>query len=798
MHARRDRHSSLLTSGLIACRCLALLLSVSTAALASPTVPTEIQQPGTQPGEVTSFSTNCDSCHAGTDNPEYEPSHGWHGSMMGHAARDPIFWATVAIAEQDFLPNADPTLRGGAGDLCLRCHTPNGWLAGRSTPTDGSAMTGDDDRGVECEFCHLLVDPDPASVITGTTPEQNAPFEAFDPVTGEAYYGSGQFVINAGGTRLGPFEDDTANHQALASDFVRSGNYCGTCHDVSNPAVGDLAHNHGAQVPLEPGTYSGVVGSAVDGKAAFNNPPYKYGVVERTFSEWRASALDTFRVNDYLTLPAELQAPGGALDYAYHAAYDPLSDADYVDGDPRFYTCQTCHMAAATGEGCNKNGTPIRTDLPRHDLTGGGYWIPDVTIWQADQGTLRFGTLSAEGRAGLADGKVRAAAQLNMAASLAASQVANDLVVTVTNLTGHKFISGYPEGRRVWINIRWLDGGGGLVHEDGAYGPIGRTATDNQAVAHDVLSILDLDDTVVIEAEMGLDQQWASQLVSLGYDTNLALDYDRMTDAVTHTLGELATSGPDETEHSFHFVLNNRMIHDNRIPPYGMVYDEARVRNILPVPATQYGDPGAGGVFDHQGDWNFDIPTGAVTAEVRLYYQQTSWEYVQFLWLGNDGAGPFLGNEGQNMLDAYLNTGQSPPFEMEFTSVAVTGGAAGTPGETSGPSVPADQMLASWNGTTSEIDVVYTPACDAVDHVVYWGDLANVATYGWSGSACGLATSGSASFDPGTGSVFFVIVAEDGTREGSYGLDGATIERPEATGVGACDVPQDLGGVTCE
>ena len=38
---------------------------------------------------------------------------------------------------------------------------------------------------------------------------------------------------------------------------------CGTCHDVSNPAVGDLAHNWGTQeVGLEPGTYTNVSGNA--------------------------------------------------------------------------------------------------------------------------------------------------------------------------------------------------------------------------------------------------------------------------------------------------------------------------------------------------------------------------------------------------------------------------------------------------------------------------------------------------------------------------------------------------------
>ncbi len=429
-----------------------LLVALTPNTLASPTVPEEIKQPGTQPGEVSGFASPdmCDNCHGGTPNPDFEPDFGWRGSMMGNATRDPIFWATVAIAEQDFIPNSDPNQRGGSGDLCIRCHSVGGWLNGHSTPTDGSGLSSNETDGVECEFCHLLVNPDPPVNVAGTTEVQNPPFEAYDPVTGEPYYGSGQYVINGGGTRLGPYSDPAARHPAIQSDFVRQGEFCGTCHDVSNPAVGDLAHNNGAQeIPLDPGTFSGVLGSPIDGKAAFNNPPYKYGVVERTFSEWTSSAYPAFRVNDYPALPADLQVAGGALDVAYHRAFDARGDADYEDGAPRFYTCQTCHMSASTGVGCNKSGVPTRTDLPRHDLTGGGYWIPDVVQYQDAKGTLLMGGgLSSHQNDALDAGALRAENLVKSAASVSGSQVGSSLRVRVTNLTAHKLISGYPEGRR--------------------------------------------------------------------------------------------------------------------------------------------------------------------------------------------------------------------------------------------------------------------------------------------------------------------------------------------------------------
>jgi len=766
--------------------------------LASPTVPTEIEQPGTQPLEAAPFSTNC-SCHYNTSNPQWEPGRGWEGNMMGNAGRDPLFWATVAIAEQDFIPNADPELRGGAGDLCIRCHSVGGWLAGRSKPTDGSGLDATDDRGVECEFCHLMVDPDRQVNVPGTVEEQNAPFEAFDPITGEAYHGSGQWVINSEGTRLGPYAegDEQAKHAAFGSAFQRDGDFCGTCHTVSNSAVGDLAHNHGIQeIMLDPGTFSGVLGGPIEDKAAFNNFPYAYGIVERTSAEWNSSNWRTTLVNDFPSLPAELQHVGGAPDIAYHRAWDARQDANFEDGTQRYYTCQTCHMYARTGVGSNKQGTPIRTDLGQHDLTGFGHWVAEAVIHQDDKGTLVFGAgLDQDKRDAMLEGRQRAVDQLTRAGSLGAVQVGSNLRVTITNLTGHKLSSGYPEGRRVWLNIVWKDSGGAIVHEDGAYGALPRAAVlDLDGVPHQVESILDLENTVIVEAEPGMDQQWAAQLSSLGYPDGMVLDYDRLTDAVYHTLGELRLESPGTAYHTLHFVLNNVMIHDSRIPPFGMRYDDARLRNCLPVPYDQFGNPGAGGVYNHWVEYDLDIPIGAATAEIKLFYQQTSWEYIQFLWLENDQLGPFLGQEGVNLLDAWLNTGMATPVEMAFTTAAVTAVAPGVPGEASHQELYSEQMHAGYNPGTGEIDMIYTAACDAADHVIYYGDLADVSSYAYSGAECSIGTGGTYSFNPGTGSFFFIVVANDGAEEGSYG-EGQTGERLESA---ICTYTRNLAGVVCE
>jgi hypothetical protein len=674
---------------------------------AADIVPTEIEMPGTQPAEVTIESpTRCLNCHEGYEtNPRVEPGFGWLGSAMGNAGRDPIFWATLAIAEQDF---------DGAGDLCIRCHSSGGWMSGRSTPTDGSGLAASDEDGIDCDTCHQLTNPNQSEHI-GT---QNAPYIANqddligplpEGVTTEGYYGSGMYVMSNDFGKLGPYAegDAVARHAFTESNFHRDRDFCGTCHDVSNSAVGDLAPNAGTQpgapdvvnswdfTPIGAPNLRGPVGE----KAAFNNPPYAYGIVERTFSEYKSSPLSNTLVDDFSTLPADLRDPRGSLYNAYMTATtDGTRSANYVDGDPRYFSCQTCHMRAITGRGCDKNNAPNRLDQPMHDQTGGNYWVYPLVQYQDREGTLRLGGgLSALQIEAMNDGTLRAKSHLTQAGTL---DVNGDLV-RITNMTGHKLISGYPEGRRMWLNIKWYDAAGVEMIDDevGAWGPLPTTATNPvDGLTFTPKSIVNLEDPrlKVYEVHPAMTKEWADVLLSPGvdYPANMPLSFDRLTGAVDFTLGELAAmpaSQPGNISYheTFHFALNNHVAKDNRIPPYQMSYDEAQKRNALPVPDTQYGGS-PGGVYEY---WDeFDIadiaPTGAASADLTLYYQGTSWEYVQFLnnavSTTPTGAGapnpitPFLADEGKNFLDAWVNAPDAdgntmvPPYAM----AAATWGAA--------------------------------------------------------------------------------------------------------------------------
>jgi hypothetical protein len=538
--------------------------------------------------------------------------------------------------------------------------------------------------------CHLLVDPD-GSEHPGF---QTAPFLADDGGTPpEGWHGSAEMVIAADMVRKGPYDDANSNHETQGSDFHRDSALCATCHDVSNPVTGDLAPFNGAHTPLADGT-SGVPGSPVDGKAAFNHAPFAFGVVERTSSEHAASAFASLRVEDYPSLPSELRA--GALEDAYQAAMASTPTGDYADGDPRLFSCESCHMPPAPGKGAKQAFSPFRVDIPRHDLNGANTWAPEAIQWLDERGLLVLGGgLSNDQRAALDAGVERARANLRAAAALAVE----DDELKVVNLTGHKLPTGFPEGRRMWLETTWLGPDEQVLRTDGAYGALEVTHEGQPLVVETLLDPYD-PNLKLWHVHMGLTQEWANTLLALGHDPNLPLSYDRTDGAVEYTLGDLAALPAGSKLESFRFVLNDTVVEDGRIPPFGFDRDEAFARNCQPIPSDQFGDPASGGTYEHYDEVELDPPVGAASARFRLLYQTTSWEYVQFLALADPGQSAFLGGAADDLLDAWLATGMSPPEEMataEWTA---------PPGDCDHDGVPDAAQIAQGTGLDCDGDGV--------------------------------------------------------------------------------------------
>jgi hypothetical protein len=101
----------------------------------------------------------------------------------------------------------------------------------------------------------------------------------------------------------------------------------------------------------------------------------------------------------------------------------------------------------------------------------------------------------------------------------------------------------------------------------------------------------------------------------------------------------------------------------------------------------------------------------------------------------------------------------------------------------------------------STVEVTYDPAPCATDHTIYWGTSQGLPPEdpAWTGQACLLGDSGTASFDPGGGDprtlVYFVVVGNDGAIEGSYGRRSDGSERPGATGLPSCEYLLVVDGV---
>ena len=154
---------------LIACLVLAASAFTSTAFAWTPKPVAQdplVRMPGTQPSQGVNLEApnRCLNCHGGY-NTAVEPGFQWMGSMMAQAARDPMLYACLTVAGQDSIwalgnPNA--------GDICERCHFPEGWLGGRSDPTNASLMTSSDFDGIHCDFCHRVWDPFFEDTYAGT------------------------------------------------------------------------------------------------------------------------------------------------------------------------------------------------------------------------------------------------------------------------------------------------------------------------------------------------------------------------------------------------------------------------------------------------------------------------------------------------------------------------------------------------------------------------------------------------------------------------------------------------------
>ena len=274
-------------------------------------------------------------------------------------------------------------------------------------------------------------------------------------------------------------------------------------------------------------------------------------------------------------------------------------------------SCQNCHMPQAESPDATACSTRINNrtgNLPVHAFVGGNTWVPGIIKGEYGAGLDSSGshrTASLDQTIDWARELLGTAASVDATIQSYTPPTASDpgsmaLDVKVTNLSGHKLPTGYAEGRRMWLNLEVRDANGALVFESGAYDDASAVLNeDAQARVYEVLQGI-----------------WNHQ------GTGACDVEDADGDAM------------------FHFVLNDCIRKDSRIPPLGFTPATAGDPNgydVRPVGIITYPEttPGSGVLVNYDtASYSVPVPAGTVgplTATARLYYQTSSKDYIHFL-----------------------------------------------------------------------------------------------------------------------------------------------------------------------
>jgi len=236
-------------------------------------------------------------------------------------------------------------------------------------------------------------------------------------------------------------------------------------------------------------------------------------------------------------------------------------------------SCQDCHMVERTARAANVNGSPERT-IHEHRFVGGNVWIPEVLASTATDPARAEALLDV---ADAARELHEQSARITIVPIGAAFEGARtQLTVMVENLTGHKLPSGYPEGRRAWLEVTVDDADGNRLLHSGAYDP----------------------DAAVLES----DEQLRTYQALLGSDG----------------------------VQSYHMVAQDQLLEDTRIPPRGFRPSEV----TLPIGRTFATRPDGTMSNVDEAPYVIDVPAGVpgpLTVTATLWYQTTTREFVTFL-----------------------------------------------------------------------------------------------------------------------------------------------------------------------
>lgn len=361
----------------------------------------------------------CAECHANADGATamrdaksrpIAPFDLWRATAMANSARDPFWWAMMS-AEVAVTPAAQAEIEA----TCLGCHAPmarvHNEFTGLPAPTRADLL-GDSATG------KLGIDGVACALCHQIQP---------DGLGADVSFTAG-FVVKPlrqiYGPHASPFTMPMQNHTGFTptkADHVTSSAMCGSCHTLQTETLDP----DGGKLP---GLFP----------------------EQATYLEWRNS---DFR--DEGTPGPQAAACG--------ACHVPTSDIDGVPISTRI---------AHRPDGTDFPQIAARDPYGRHIFVGGNTLLPALLRDHAD--ALRPNADAAAFDAVIASVRAQLA-ERTATVGLTAKRVGDALHIDVSvhNLAGHKFPSGYPS-RRAWLRIRVTDGSEALRFRSGEVDGAGR------------------------------------------------------------------------------------------------------------------------------------------------------------------------------------------------------------------------------------------------------------------------------------------------------------------------------------
>ncbi len=603
----------------------------------------------------------------------------WAGMTMGNAARDPAFFATVNVANQDFLnmlyaaaakgldtynPDLEtlvgigtarevvcalklydpdfgnPCSPGGeirllpedklplTADICLRCHTPVGWMEGHSepetphapflkgqfwgvsfleTPLDGSGNPRSADltveseaemEGMQCEYCHRAKQ-NPAmkrqSRFDGSWMAAGGGsffVDRYDTMRDRHHLRYGTIMPENNVTLFGqPGEKYIcwSCHQWECGLFgcdIQAIRDCAVCHQRSTEKV---AENPG-YVPFCKEFDAG--GNCLDARYDVEQERHFCGSchdvtnpliytqtpgvdrmlhpIERTYTEWYWSDYRDQTACTDCHVPMQFQ--GAQTWLLYPGLNDMWGEVDLPWTQPPYNYPVNPSREQAYMDAMQRNREFMQQEAA------------DIAIVNTPDSTQKDQPLTVN--------------------------------VKVTNKSGHKLPSGFAEGRQMWIHLAATDGSGATIFESGYMLPDGSLA--RKEYRENGATVPDPGKTMIKVYEQLVLAEGYKDFKLDGFSI---LDEDR-DGTVSHK------------EEEFHFVLMNYIEKDNRIPPKG--YNKAAYMKdgafIVPHDPKDTDYP-TGQNWDVT-PYTFTIPanvTGTVRVTATLKYQTFNREYMEFL-----------------------------------------------------------------------------------------------------------------------------------------------------------------------